>query len=253
MLNKFITGIVFLVIGLFLLGVANFNHLLNRLEQKLSVVVFLKPGLPPDQVQVLTDQVKMLANVQSLEYVSADQALADFTQDTSIARQVQVAGENPLPASLVIRVADPSLQRVRPLVDRLMTMPGVDEIKYGEQEAVRIQKMASLMDLAKGGIAILVYGTCLLLLFYAYSFSLASSGAVDKKKLYPEALLIYLGSVIGALIILGGGYAFMLKPLGRFIFFSNHDLVKFALITLLCQTAGLQLSLFHPRVKEKCA
>jgi hypothetical protein len=253
MLNKWITGIVFLLIGVFLLGVANFNHLLNRLEQKLSVVVFLKPGLPAVQAQDLTEQIKILANVQSLEYVSSDQALADFTQDPSIARQVQVAGDNPLPASLVIRVKDPSLQRVRPLVDRLIAMPGIDEIKYGEQEAARIQNMAGLMELAKGGIAVLVYGTCLLLLFYAYSFSMASSGGVDKKKLYPEALLIYLGSLVGALIILGAGYAVLIKPLGRFIFFNNRDLFKFVLITLLCQTAGLQLSLFHPRVKEKCA
>jgi cell division transport system permease protein len=251
MLNKWITGIVFVVIGLFLLGITNLNHLLTRVEQKLSVVVFLKPGLAPDLVADLTANIKILANVESLEYVSPDQALSDFTQDPSIARQVQVAGENPLPASFVIRVKDPSLQRVRPLVDRITVMPGVDEIKYGEQEATRIQNMALQLNMAKGGIGVLIYGICLLLLFYAYSFSLTAKDLLNKNKLYAEALLIYLGSFIFALALITAVFSIFIKPAERFIFFNNREIAKFALITLVVQLAAVQLSLFHPRVKEK--
>lgn len=251
MFNKWVTGVVFLLVGVFLVGAANLHGLVNRLEQKLSVVVFFKPGLPANRVAAAVEKIKMLSNVDDVTAVTPDKALADFTQDPTIAQQIQVVGENPLPASLIIKVKDTDLQWVRPLVARITEMEGIDEIKYGEQEAARIQVLVQQINLARNLIAALSGLVCLLLLAYVYSFGLLAAGATDKDRMYRESLFIYLGSLAAAFILLWCGYRLVLKPLNHFVFFTARGTALFAAVTLVLQACGLQLALLHPKIRAK--
>ena len=251
MFNKWVTGVVFLLVGVFLLGTANLHSLVNRLEQKLSVVVFFKPGLPANRVAVAVEKIKMFANVDEVITVTPDKALADFTQDPTLAQQIQVVGENPLPASLIIKVKDPDPQWVRPLVARISEMEGIDEIKYGEQEAARISILVQRINLARNLIAALSGLVCLLLLVFVYGFDLVNAGTLDKNRIYSESLLIYLGSLAGAFILLWSGYRLALKPLNHFEFFTVRGTLLFAIVALVLQAGGLQLALLHPKIREK--
>ncbi len=218
MFNKWITGLVFLVIGLFLLGAANLNNVISRLEKKLSVVIFLKADFPPQQVTPLQEQLKQLANVETIEYISPDQALADFTQDQSIAQQVQVIGENPLPGSFTVKVKDSHLQRMRPLVSRIKEMPGIDEIKFGEQEAAKVQGIITNLIQAKNITGSVIFLCCFLLLFYVYSFDLATALSLRRSKILSEGLMLYLASSAGAYVILLVIFKLAIAKVGRFTF-----------------------------------
>jgi hypothetical protein len=250
MFNKWITGLVFVVLGLFLLGAANLNCIISRLEKKLSVVVFLKAEFPAQQVMPLLEQIKLLANVETVDYVSPDQALAEFASDATIAQQVQVVGENPLPGSFTVKVKDSHLQRVRPLVARIKEMPGIDEIKFGEQEAAKIQGIVTNIIQARnivGGVIILC---CFLLLFYVYSFDLATAMAPIRGKMLSESLWLYLASCAGAYLLLLGAFKLTIAKLGRFVFFNPEQSLYFVLWCLVLQAGSLAAATRHPKAQR---
>ena len=248
MFNKWITGLVFIIIGLFLLGAANLNSLIGRLEKKLSVVVFLKTDFPAQQVAPLLEQVKVLANVESVDYISPDQALADFSLDAAIAQQVQVVGENPLPGSFTIKVNNSQLARVRPLVARIKEMPGIDEIKFGEQEAAKVQGIIANLIQARNIVGGIIFLCCFLLLFYVYSFDLATATSLARGKMLNESLWLYLASNAGAYVFLLGLFKLTIAKIGRFAFFSLEQSLYFALWCLILQAVSLAAATRHPKV-----
>jgi len=247
--NKWITGLVFLVIGLFLLGAANLNNVITRLEKKLSVVIFLKADFPPEQVTPLQEQLKQLANVETIDYISPDQALANFTQDQSIAQQVQVVGENPLPGSFTIKVKDSHLERVRPLVSRIKEMPGIDEIKFGELEAAKIQGIIANLIQVRNILASIILLCCFLLLFYVYSFDLATALSLRRSKILSEGLILYLASSTGAYVLLLVIFKLAIAKMGRFTFFTLEHSLYFVSWCLILQSSSLWAATMHPRVK----
>lgn len=250
MFNKWITGLVFVIIGLFLLGAANLNNIISRLEKKLSIVIFLKSDFHADQVSPLQEQIKLLANIETIEYISPDQALANFAQDATIAQQVQVVGENPLPGSFTIKVKDPDLGRVRALVTRIKEMPGIDEIKFGEQEATKIQGIITNLTQVKNITGGMILLCCFLLLFYVYSFDLATALSPIWEKILKESLWLYLASCAGAYLILLSAFKLAFARIGRVAFFNIEQVLYFALWCLVLQTASLLAATRHPKVQR---
>ncbi len=248
MFNKWITGLVFLVIGLFMLGAVNLNKVITRLENKLSVVVFLKTDFPQEQAALLQEQIKRLANVENVEYVSPDQALADFALDDAIAQQVEVVGENPLPGSFTIKVSDSHLNRVRPLVARIKEMPGIDEIKFGEQEAAKVQGIIINIIQAKNIVGGVIFLCCFLLLFYVYSFDLATTMSLSRGKMLSESLWLYLASSVGAYAILLVIFKLAIAKIGRFSFFGLEQSLHFVFWCLALQAVSLLTATRHPKV-----
>jgi cell division transport system permease protein len=83
---------------------------LDFVESKVQVRAFLRESATPDEINGLRVQIAAMPQVAGVDYVSKEQALADFT-----AREKQVGHEdlvkyldsNPLQASLDIRLSDP--------------------------------------------------------------------------------------------------------------------------------------------------
>lgn len=249
MFNKWITGLVFVVIGLFLLGVVNLNRVIIRLEKKLSVVIFLETDIPLEQVALLQEQLKQLANVETVDYISPDQALVDFIQDQNIARQVQIVGENPLPGSFTVKVKDSHMERIRPLVARIKEMKGIDEIKFGEQEAVKIQGIIANLIQVRNILESIILLCCFLLLFYVYSFDLATALSLKRSKILSEGLVLYLASSAGAYALLLVIFKLAIAKMGQFTFFTLDHSLYFALWCLALQASSLWAATMHPRVK----
>lgn len=248
MFNKWITGLVFLVVGLFLLGAVNLNKVIIRLEKKLSVVIFLEADFPPAQVTLLQERLKQLANVETVDYISPDQALADFTQDQSIARQVQVVGENPLPGSFTVKVKDSHMEMVRPLVARVKEIKGIDEIKFGEQEAAKIQGIIANLIQVRNILESIIFLCCFLLLFYVYSFDLATARSLDRGKMLSGSLWLYLASAAGAYVALLVTFKLVIARMGQVVFFSPEQSLHFALWCLALQGVSFLAATRHPKV-----
>lgn len=102
---------LFIVSLSMLLGVT--THLvLQNMRDKVSVSVSFNPDVSEEHIMEIRNELsKYRKEIASVEYISRDQALQSFLQESGndpvIAQAIEEIGENPLLASLVIKAAHP--------------------------------------------------------------------------------------------------------------------------------------------------
>lgn len=83
------------------------DRALADLQNKINVSVYFKSDALDADILAIKDEISQIPEVQSIEYISKDQALVDFTQkhqnDQTLLDSINEIGENPLLASLNIR------------------------------------------------------------------------------------------------------------------------------------------------------
>jgi len=114
-------------------------------EQKVEVVAYLHTNASPVQVDLLTQRIEALPEVQSVTYVSRDEALDNFRNSLRAQGREDLTrylDSNPLYASLEVKLTDPSyihtvntaledevlvrnVLNVEALVDRVLTVTGI--------------------------------------------------------------------------------------------------------------------------------
>ncbi|HLG44043.1 MAG TPA: permease-like cell division protein FtsX [Nitrospirales bacterium] len=119
--------------GVFLLLYLNVQGALGSLREEIKVLVYLRDTASPQAIADLRARVSRDPAVAAVEFVSREQALAAFrAQFPSEDRLLKGLGENPFPASFVIRVSPGhrSSGSVEALVQKLKALPDVEEVQY---------------------------------------------------------------------------------------------------------------------------
>ncbi len=102
---------LFVIAGLLIFGAA-MHSVLSDLTDKVDVTVYFTTTATDPQIQSLKQSLSSLPEVASIDYVSRDQALAEFQQrhqnDQLTMQALDELGDNPLGASLEVRAKDPS-------------------------------------------------------------------------------------------------------------------------------------------------
>ncbi|HEY6058331.1 MAG TPA: permease-like cell division protein FtsX [Candidatus Limnocylindrales bacterium] len=122
------------------------NAGLQYVEQKVEVVADLETDAQPSKVETLAAHIRGLPEVAGVEYVSADEALRRFRQRLAEQGREDLTGyldENPLPASLEVKLRDPrvfgnvvdelraatgtvaSVKEIQKLVDQVLTVTNI--------------------------------------------------------------------------------------------------------------------------------
>jgi cell division transport system permease protein len=90
---------------------ATFSHTISDFNSHINISVYLKDTVTADQKNKLVTQLKTVDDVQSVTYVSKDQALKNYRAQNASNTQLLAAiseTDNPLPASLIIQPYDPN-------------------------------------------------------------------------------------------------------------------------------------------------
>ena len=117
------------------------------LIEDLTVSVYIKPNADPAQVGNLDYQLKKLDNVVSVEYVSSQQAEAQFIEhfqdDEDLIRGLEVVGDYQLPASLVVAVDDlDRIDEINQIANRAEFSQIVDSVSSGAKDSQQIVEKA---------------------------------------------------------------------------------------------------------------
>ena len=100
------------IIGVFMLGSAMIDNLVGTVEDQVTIQAFLSDEAPEAQVTQLQNSIQSWSNVESVTYKSKDEALEEYRTNMSNRNASDAVaaldGVNPLPASLVIKLDDPS-------------------------------------------------------------------------------------------------------------------------------------------------
>ncbi len=165
---------IFILTSLFLFrGMADF--LLESLQNKFDISVYFKEGLIEPEILQTKELILALPGVKSINYVSKEQALADFMEkhkyDDLVNQALEELGDNPFLASLNIRtdsIAD--YDAVEEFLKDSRFEELVDKVDYYERRPVIEKFYSGVRDLQLLGILVAV-----LILLIAFSISFVAT------------------------------------------------------------------------------
>lgn len=164
------------VIGVFILGSNLVGNLVGSVEDRVTIQAFLNDGADQAAVDAYKASLEGWDNVESVTYKSKDEALQEY-RETMSNRNAEDAvaaldGQNPVPASLVIKLDDP--QQVEATANKIVADEAfvaiadtpdnaAASVQYGKET---VDRLFSVTNYIRIGAAVLI----VLLVFVAFVF-----------------------------------------------------------------------------------
>lgn len=203
-----ITACLFLF-GIFYFMVSNFEYMLGKMEKNVGVSVFFDQGTTDERIKQIGEEIKACKAVDSLEYISADQAWEDFSREISAGDASLTEtfnGDNPLKdsASYIVYFEDISMQSQ--VVDYIEKLQGVREV-YSSRT---VEKGLSSVNTLIGYISVSVVGILLAVAVFLISTTVSMGISMRKREIHIMQLVgatdtfikipfVVEGIIIGAL------------------------------------------------------
>lgn len=143
---------------------ANVDHFTRRLEETLTIVVYLKEDVTEEQKNAVEEEIKNLKNYESLIYKSKDewkQEMIDSSEE--LGATLSYLDTNPLLDSITVKVTD--IKSLSYVASAIRNMDGVKSAKYGEDS---VDKLVFIFDVVEKAMIIIV---CALILVTAFLIS----------------------------------------------------------------------------------
>ena len=148
LLSTITIALALFVLGGFLVVTANLQRLGAEWSDSAELSVYLKDGVTPEQRQALEAALVPGDVVASREYVSKAEALTRFKKTFGdLAAAMDGAGDNPLPASLEVRLrpGPGASAAVDALGNQLRQMPGVADVRFDRQWLNRVMSAITII------------------------------------------------------------------------------------------------------------
>jgi len=137
---------------------SNIDRVLESVEERVEVIAYLVDGTDPAETSALMREVAAYPEVDSIAYISKDDALARARAELSdYSALYEDLEANPLPASVEVALKRGyrNADDVQELATRVARFPFVEEIKYGEdwvQKLDFLQNLSLFLGLVVGGV-----------------------------------------------------------------------------------------------------
>lgn len=221
-------------VSLFVLGFSryvtrNVHGLLESWQGGLEVRLFLEDGVTAERVRDLTARYARDPAVAAVRYVSPDEALGILSRVVpDFAAAAGTLPQNPLPASLSMRLKDPvNFGRVRRLTDAAVREPGVSQVLFDWEWVERLRTYTRFVS-GVGWLLFAVLGAAALFTVAAITRILALSRREEIAVLHfmgatattVRGPFLAGGGVMGllagilALLLLAGAHAFLRHTAG---------------------------------------
>ena len=140
-------SVALFLVGAFYLVVVNMEGMLERFGQDLTVTAYLEDGLETAETEVLMQTFREVSVVEEVTLIDKDQALERFRTMTGGAALLEGIADNPLPASLEMRLRpdDRSLAGISVLEAAVVGLPGIAELRHGREWIDGYSRVASLI------------------------------------------------------------------------------------------------------------
>ena len=137
----FVLTVTIFLFSFLLASQAGVNHIIDQVESKIDISVYLKPDITEDDMNALQEKLQEMPEVQNVMVVSSEDALEQFTNrhknDPDILESLEVIGTNPFYASLNIRAVEPDQYSAILTVLQSISMEElIHKIDYTEKKVV---------------------------------------------------------------------------------------------------------------------
>lgn len=244
-----------------LIALNNVQQLGENWDASPKISVFLRLDARPEAIEQLQQQLEARADVRQVQYISPEQALADFQEVSGFGEALKMLDENPLPPTLIVAPAahavDPA--QLQLLLEQIAQHDIVDQVDL-DMEWVRrlheimilgrkiIYALAGLLGLG----ALLAVGNTIRLAIENRREEILVIKLVGGTNSFARRPFLYSGGWYGliggllAAIIVGIGYLNINGPVARLAAAYQSDFVLRGLgwsgsLYLLCLSTGLGL------------
>lgn len=218
------------VVGLFGLVALNVRQALRGVQERVEVRAFLLRGTPPETIAAASEDISAFPEVQKVDYVTADQALARARTDLpsefrDLYRDLQV---NPLPASLEITLKEPfrDAAHAKAVAERLQAYQFVEDVRYGEDWIKKLDRLRNIagivmvtIGLAFAVVAVVIIGTTIRMTVLQRAREIIIMRLVGASDWFVRGPFLLEGALKG---FLGGALAVLLCYLGYLLFQGNE-------------------------------
>ena len=147
-----VTVACLLIMGTFTLVLYNLNEMIVELEQDNQVLVFIDDSYSRAEAKSVGSQINMITNVQKAEFISKEEALADFVAEQQDENLFAGLESSTLRDRFVVSMANNSLMRQTcEEIEKIEGVADVEahyEISEGFQTIQRILNIASMIIIA---------------------------------------------------------------------------------------------------------
>jgi cell division transport system permease protein len=149
---------ILLIFLLFVMILTGVDHYTQQLESREEVSVFLDDGLARADIDALGGRLKEIDGVDSLRFISKDEAWEQFRADLPDEALLQAVGGNPLPASFVLRpeAAYRSAEGVRSIAREAETLPHVEDVRYAGEWVLRAEQVVRTLHEIGAALGIII-------------------------------------------------------------------------------------------------
>ena len=208
--------------GLYLL-LDNLGQLSKSWDGQASLSLFLQDSVSTKQAGRLAKRLTDWPEVERVELITPDQALAEFGQQSGLGSALEALEENPLPAVLIITPADGQLtpDSAAALQNKLTALP---ETALAQLDLEWVQRLAAMLDIARRGILVigsllalavlLVIGNTIRLEIQNRRDEIIVTKLIGATNGFVRRPFLYIGVWYG---ILGAGIAWLLVEAGLFL------------------------------------
>jgi cell division transport system permease protein len=143
---------------------SNIERLGGSWQRAAQISLYLKLDSGVREGEALRDQIKALPGVAEADYVSREQALSEFQQQSGLGEALRELPENPLPGVVVVTPAEVDKPALEALRQRLAELPHVE---LAQLDLVWVERLAAILKLGDRfvfGLTVLLVSALLLVI-----------------------------------------------------------------------------------------
>ena len=147
-------GITLALPTMLYLLVENVQHVTRDWQGRAQISIFLQLGTGTEAAQALQQEISARPEVESSRFISAQQALEEFKNQSGFGAALDILSENPLPASILIYLNSGHNQpdTIEELIRDLENRPAVD---FAQWDMAWIQRLHVMLKLVQRSVLIL--------------------------------------------------------------------------------------------------
>ena len=146
-----------IIFGVFLILGENINHFVREIEAAQGIQVFATDEATDEQIQQLGEEILKIDGVNTIEYVSKEQALAQMREKLSENEGILEGYDeetNFFPASYIVTLTD--LNLMKQVQENILKLDNVDEITSADQTVENLINLANGIKIVTGVILLLL-------------------------------------------------------------------------------------------------
>ncbi|MDO4332271.1 MAG: permease-like cell division protein FtsX [Eubacteriales bacterium] len=150
--------------GLFYTVIANFQNIIKNAEQEVAVTVFFNEDVTQEEMEQVGEMIRAREEVSRAEFVSADDAWAEWAPENIGEDYEEIYTENPLEGSDNYKVYMKDVSMQEDLVTWLESLSQVRSVKRSELVATTLTGVNAIVAYASLGIIVILLAVSIFLI-----------------------------------------------------------------------------------------